>query len=779
MASTLATAFVAIRPDLSSFGGQLRSGMRKHDPKLTAKVDADTAKLGAPLQKKAEQQGREAGRRLGSGFSSGMAKMAGAGAIMGAATAVAGRGVLSLTSKASDLNETINQVRVIFGKSSNSVMAWSKNSNTALGLTRNNALNAAAGFGDLFLQLGINRREATKMSTNMVGLASDLASFKNADITQVIEAQSAAFRGEYDSLQRFIPNINAARVETEALRITGKKHVSQLTAADKALAVNAIMFKDSARAQGDFRKTSNGLANQQRILSARFDENKTALGQRLLPVMLRGTQFLNNVMNPAWRKQNDTFRVLGTVWRGVTATGEKFSGWIKTQLWPPIRQGITSILPPLIGLWRDVSKMFRGNATEGRALRGVIAAISTVLTRGLIPLLFQLIRSLLPYVRELFMAVGWTLNKIVIPAIKLLWTVFSSVIGSILKAAAKGFGWLPGIGPKVKAASREFEKFKRDVNASLNGIRDKKLRVTATAVVEGDVWRPINKNGSLGVARKATGGPVFGRGTETSDSIPAYLSNNEHVWTAREVRNAGGHGAVSKMRSRFRYASGGPVRFDVNAMGDTRPLRNARLDERLSQETLNWGGRLRRAYDHLWAPPVSGNWRSMWNAVSSVFPSAQLISSVRPGAITAVGTKSLHSVGKAIDISPRADIFNWIKAHYRNMTKELIFSPMGRGQLYNRREHYFGEPTRGDHFDHIHWGSYDRGGWIPPKGGAVNLSSRAEKHAVFTQRQWRMIEQRVGSGDTYVLQNNGVITTRDVEDWFVEVRERVTRKGRG
>jgi TP901 family phage tail tape measure protein len=47
----------------------------------------------------------------------------------------------------------------------------------------------------------------------------------------------------------------------------------------------------------------------------------------------------------------------------------------------------------------------------------------------------------------------------------------------------------------------------------------------------------------------ATGGPVFGAGSTTSDSIPAMLSNGEHVWTAKEVEAAGGHGAVMAMRS--------------------------------------------------------------------------------------------------------------------------------------------------------------------------------------------------------------------------------------
>jgi ketosteroid isomerase-like protein len=50
----------------------------------------------------------------------------------------------------------------------------------------------------------------------------------------------------------------------------------------------------------------------------------------------------------------------------------------------------------------------------------------------------------------------------------------------------------------------------------------------------------------------ADGGPIYGPGTETSDSIPVRLSHNEHVWSAAEVKGAGGHGAVAAMRAAAR-----------------------------------------------------------------------------------------------------------------------------------------------------------------------------------------------------------------------------------
>lgn len=65
------------------------------------------------------------------------------------------------------------------------------------------------------------------------------------------------------------------------------------------------------------------------------------------------------------------------------------------------------------------------------------------------------------------------------------------------------------------------------------------------------------------VQKRAAGGAIFGPGTGTSDSIPAMLSNGEHVWTAEEVRAAGGHREMYALRaavlSGSRYAEGGAV----------------------------------------------------------------------------------------------------------------------------------------------------------------------------------------------------------------------------
>jgi len=91
------------------------------------------------------------------------------------------------------------------------------------------------------------------------------------------------------------------------------------------------------------------------------------------------------------------------------------------------------------------------------------------------------------------------------------------------------------------------------VNGLLRWIRGQSASVT--------VYHRSAAQGGTEIAR-ATGGPVFGPGSETSDSILARLSHNEHVWSAAEVRGAGGHAVMEQMRAWARagvrgFAEGG------------------------------------------------------------------------------------------------------------------------------------------------------------------------------------------------------------------------------
>lgn len=210
-------------------------------------------------------------------------------------------GIGNSISLARDYNEILSKSNTIFGDQASAIENWAGSASTAFGQSKAQALDAAASFGNMFTQLGLGGQTAADMSIKMTELASDFASFHNADITEVLTAQQAAFRGEYDALQRFVPTINAASVAQEALAQTGKTSTDQLTAGEKAAAAYSLMIKGAGDAQGDFERTSGSLANQQRILSAQWQDFQAQVGQALIPALTAIAIAVNTQVIPAIR----------------------------------------------------------------------------------------------------------------------------------------------------------------------------------------------------------------------------------------------------------------------------------------------------------------------------------------------------------------------------------------------------------------------------------------------------------------------------------------------
>src|SRR5690606_9969958 len=58
----------------------------------------------------------------------------------------------------------------------------------------------------------------------------------------------------------------------------------------------ALIYEQTSAAQGDFARTSDGLANQQRILDAQMENLKATIGQALLPVVLALVSTFNQLV---------------------------------------------------------------------------------------------------------------------------------------------------------------------------------------------------------------------------------------------------------------------------------------------------------------------------------------------------------------------------------------------------------------------------------------------------------------------------------------------------
>jgi hypothetical protein len=184
----------------------------------------------------------------------------------------------------SDLEESMSKVNVVFGDASQGVKDFAKTSATSLGLSQQKALEAAGTYGNLLKAFGLTNEQATDMSVNMVTLAADLASFNNTSVDDALLALRSGLSGETEPLKRFGVALNDVRLKEEAMRMGLITTTSgTLPIAIKTQAAYALILKDSALAQGDFARTSDGVANKQKIVAAQFADVSAQIGSALLP----------------------------------------------------------------------------------------------------------------------------------------------------------------------------------------------------------------------------------------------------------------------------------------------------------------------------------------------------------------------------------------------------------------------------------------------------------------------------------------------------------------
>jgi predicted nucleic acid-binding Zn-ribbon protein len=232
---------------------------------------------------------------------------------------------LKLVNMASNLEESQSKVNVVFGASAKIVNDFAATSATSFGITKQAALEATGTFGNLLQAFGVGKSQAADMSTTLIGLAADLASFNNTGIEDAIQALRSGLSGETEPLKRFGVALNDVRLKQEATTLGLYDGKGALDINAKTQAAYALILKDTSLAQGDFARTSGGFANQMRILKASLSDAATELGVVLLPYFKTFVTFINENIVPGVLAFADTIGEKGLVpalAAGVAAMGQ-------------------------------------------------------------------------------------------------------------------------------------------------------------------------------------------------------------------------------------------------------------------------------------------------------------------------------------------------------------------------------------------------------------------------------------------------------------------------
>lgn len=195
---------------------------------------------------------------------------------------------------ASDLEEVQNVVDVTFGDGANKIDAWAKNASKQFGLTETQAKRFTSTLGAMMKSSGLAGDEIVGMSTDLAGLAADMASFYNLDFDTAFQKIRSGISGETEPLKQLGINMSVANLNAFALQQGLKKTFEQMTQGEQTMLRYQYLMQATSDAQGDFARTSDGYANQVRLLQTNVDKLKESLGVQFIKVVSDATGLIND-----------------------------------------------------------------------------------------------------------------------------------------------------------------------------------------------------------------------------------------------------------------------------------------------------------------------------------------------------------------------------------------------------------------------------------------------------------------------------------------------------
>jgi hypothetical protein len=392
--------------------------------------------------------------------------LAGAAVVAVGAIATIGPAVISA---ASDLNESMSKAQVVFGDSVKAIEAFAATSAESFGIAKGAAYEATSTFGNLFVTMGLGKGSAADMSVDIVKLAADLASFNNLDTADVLQKLRSGLIGEAEPMRSLGVMLTEDSVKAEALALgLGKTAVNsaavaaaekklastrqavsditamygvnskqvqkglvdiakdeaalaaaraggttELTEAMKVQARYSLIMKQTKTAQGDFARTSDGLANTQRILSATFKDISTEIGATFLPLVLGVAQAISPIVKnlmPQFRAAlekikpiiTDIGNSIGIFVEVLMRTGDPIEA-IRGALsnFPnlaPTFEGIVTGLQSFIATIQPIIEQVTAWIAQNVSLQDVLIAIGVAIAAVVIPALISVVAAVAPIV---------------------------------------------------------------------------------------------------------------------------------------------------------------------------------------------------------------------------------------------------------------------------------------------------------------------------------------------------------------------------------------------
>jgi hypothetical protein len=183
---------------------------------------------------------------------------------------------------ASDVDENMNVLQQTFQEQTQGVLDWAKTTGDAMGRSEYSMREYAASLGAILAPTLGNRKAAADMSTQVSGLAVDLASFFNmANDQDALERLRSGLLGSTEAVDQLGINLRVESLQAFAASRGITKTYKSMTEAEKVhLRFNKIMA-DTVDKQGDAARTGGGWAGSSKRLKDSLEDVGRAIGKKL------------------------------------------------------------------------------------------------------------------------------------------------------------------------------------------------------------------------------------------------------------------------------------------------------------------------------------------------------------------------------------------------------------------------------------------------------------------------------------------------------------------
>ena len=268
--------------------------------------------------------------RLSRGVKNVAGKFVEVGKAAAAASAAVGAAAGAISFKAiqmaGELEQSTGAVEAVFKQTADKVKAYASTASTSFGVTKNEFQELSILLGAQLKNGGVPLEQLGDKTKDLITLGADLSAQFGGSTAEAIQSISSALKGERDPIEKYGVSLKQASIDAKAAELGFSKVGGSFSNEAQQAATLALIFEQTADAQGAFNRENNTYAHQVQVLKARVHDLAAEFGTLLLPYATRFVQFLNEKLMPKFEQLKAWLENTGI------PAFKKFAQWIGPKL---------------------------------------------------------------------------------------------------------------------------------------------------------------------------------------------------------------------------------------------------------------------------------------------------------------------------------------------------------------------------------------------------------------------------------------------------------------